>query len=383
MAENKRQHYVPQFYLRNFAAPGQSVVGVYNIASGRLIRQAGVKTQACGSYFYGKDDLAERQLGLLEDKMSQAIAKVVKSGLPPKIQGEDHFKLVYFMMLQSARTARAKAEYEARLDVVAKSLIRQQYEGFRPDIIAGLDRVRITQEDAIVRAMNKALVGAPAAYDLAFKLLVNETSIPFITSDHPIARHNQLLEGPAELSTVAIGLAGLQIFIPLSPRLMLLFYDDYAYAVGSVSSRSVRINRPNHVQQINLLQWYEAEENIFLPSNAAEADVRALAAQAAAWGPRGNEWVEEIVVERSETQKRVRTIHRAPPRPMRLTLPFIRLRGPRPNITGADQLPMRFPEWMAHLHELSMALQKGEISEAMYQVATAKIPYRTKAQRRV
>jgi hypothetical protein len=181
---------------------------------------------------------------------------------------------------------------------------------------------------------------------------------------------------------VAIGLAGLQVFVPLSPRLALLFYDGDAYAVGSAASRSVRVHRPDHIQQINLLQWYEAEDNIFLPSSAAEADVRALAARAAAWGPRGGEWVEEIVVERTETQKRVRTIHRAPPRPTRLTLPFIRLRGAKPDISGMDQLPMRFPEWMAYLHELSVALNREEISETLYQALTAKIPYRTKAQRR-
>jgi hypothetical protein len=313
--------------------------------------------------------------------MSQAIANVVRTSLPPKLQGHDHFKLVYFMMLQGARTARAKAEFEGRLDMVAKSFLRQQHEA-RPEVLSALGKVKITQEDAIVRAMNMALVGAPAAYDLAYKLLVNETEVPFITSDHPIARHNQLFEGVTDLSTVAIGLAGLQVFIPLSPRLVLLFYDDYAYSVGAAASRLVRVHRPDHVRQINLLQWYDAEENIFLPSTASDADVRALAAEAASWGPRGGEWIDETVVERTETQKRVRTVYRAPTRPTRLTLPFVRLRGPRPDTAGWEQLPMRFPEWMDHLHQLSVALDKGRITEMEYQRATAKIPYRTKAQRR-
>jgi hypothetical protein len=68
MAENKRQHYVPQFYLHNFGDTDRATVGVFNIASGRLIRGAGVKTQACGSYFYGKDGLVERQVGNLEPR---------------------------------------------------------------------------------------------------------------------------------------------------------------------------------------------------------------------------------------------------------------------------------------------------------------------------
>jgi hypothetical protein len=75
------------------------------------------------------------------------------------------------------------------------------------------------------------------------------------------------------------------------------------------------------------------------------------------------------VLKRSWTQKRVRTIHRAPARPTQLTLPFVRLRGPKPQITGMEQLPMRFPCWMDHLHRLSVALDSGEISEAVYQVS--------------
>jgi hypothetical protein len=382
MAEHKRQHFVPQFYLRNFADADRATIGVFNLASGRLIRGAGLKTQAYRNYFYGKDGEAERRLGVVETQMSQVIGNVIRTGRPPKRFSEDHLRLVFFVMLQVSRTASAEADAKARADMVAKLFLRQAHEN-RPDVLAALDRVKIGRADEVVRAMDMALTGAPALYDLEFKLLVNTSPTPFVTSDHPIARHNQLFENVTSLDTVGFGLSGLQIFAPLSPRLALLFYDDQAYKVGTPASRLVPITHSDHAQQINLLQWLDAHENVFCGSQSKEADIRACAVTAAAWPPRRAPWFEEAVVERSETQKRIVGVYRAAPRPTRLVLPFVRLRIPPPETNGVVQLPMRFPEWMEVLRTLGADLRSGRISKLQYQQATTRVPVRTRARRRV
>lgn len=73
-------------------------------------------------------------------------------------------------------------------------------------------------------------------FDLKVKLLINTTVTPFITSDHPVIRYNQFLEMRRHPGGNA-GLAakGLQVFLPLSPKHMLLFYDDWVYKVGGRS----------------------------------------------------------------------------------------------------------------------------------------------------
>lgn len=381
MAENKRQHFVPKFYLRNFGSPDGGSVGVYNIASGRIVHQAKLKTQAYRDYFYGKDGRAERWMGGIEGPASQAIATIVTTGKAPKPRSRDHFKLIYFLVLQLARTVRAEEEANARIDMIAKAMLKHQMTD--PKMIAALDRVKIGEKEAVVGAVDRAIVGAPALYDLAFKLIDNQSPVAFITSDHPAARHNQLLEGLADLDTVGTGAAGLQLLLPLSPRYALLFYDDYAYAVGGRGNPIVRVTVADYVNQLNGLQWYESKDNLYFSSLTQEADLRQAAQDYGRFRLQKPEWVEDTLVSLTETQKRVRFAYHAPTRPLRLDVPFIRLRGPRPKFQGWDQVPMRFPEWMMFLSELGSDLHHGEITDDEYQRWTARYPTLRKDQRRV
>lgn len=381
MAENKRQHFVPKFYLRNFAEPGGGAIGVYNIAARHIVRQAKLKTQAYRDYFYGKDGRAERWMGGIEGPASQVIAAIVATGKAPKPRSTEHFKLIYFLVLQLARTVRAQDEANARIDMIAKAMLKHQMTD--PKMISALDRVKIVQQEAVVGAVDRAIVGAPAYYDLAFKLIDNQSSVAFITSDHPVARHNQLLEGLADLDTVGSGASGLQLLLPLSPRYALMFYDDYAYAVGGRGNPIVVVTNPAYVRQINGLQWYESKDNLYFSPATQDADLQQAAEEYGRYRLSASDWVEDTLVSLTETQKRVRFAYHAPTRPLRLDVPFIRLRGPRPNFRGWDQVPMRFPEWMTFLTELGSDLRRGEISDEEYQRWTARYPTLRKDQRRV
>ena len=65
MPANKRQHYVPQNYLREFS-PDKINIGVFHIESGKWYENAPINGQAQHSFFYGVDNNLEKELSELE-----------------------------------------------------------------------------------------------------------------------------------------------------------------------------------------------------------------------------------------------------------------------------------------------------------------------------
>lgn len=53
MAKNKKQHFVPRFYLRKFSADGRSV-NIWNLTNEKRIQGANLKNQCYKDYFYGE-----------------------------------------------------------------------------------------------------------------------------------------------------------------------------------------------------------------------------------------------------------------------------------------------------------------------------------------
>ncbi|MDL2227229.1 DUF4238 domain-containing protein, partial [Deltaproteobacteria bacterium OttesenSCG-928-M10] len=67
MTAYKNQHYIPQFYLKNFASDDLGkAINLYNLKSKKHIRNVPIRHQASRDYFYGKDLKIENFLAKLE-----------------------------------------------------------------------------------------------------------------------------------------------------------------------------------------------------------------------------------------------------------------------------------------------------------------------------
>jgi hypothetical protein len=60
-----------------------------------------------------------------------------------------------------------------------------------------------------------------------------------------------------------MGSKGLQLYFPVDPRKLILFYDGAVYRVGTNEGIVVRITNPADVHEINTLQMVGASENIY------------------------------------------------------------------------------------------------------------------------
>jgi Protein of unknown function (DUF4238) len=267
MPQNKKHHYVPKFYLRNFSADGVSI-GIYNISSKRTIASGNLSNQCYRNYFYGKQPTIEHALAGIEGAAAQVISGLLSGQKPPPPLSSEHIVLSHFIVLQAARTAHA-AEVEAEaMDKTFKTVYRNE--------LGHLHSYRVGFDDPVLMSLRAASRVVPAVYDLKIKLLRNETQLPFATSDSPVVRHNQYYEGNDYFGQTGWAQAGLLVFLPLSPHHLCLFYDGETYKVGNKIDAIVTLNSTQDVQSLNALQWLNALHNIyFVPGYPTDALAKA------------------------------------------------------------------------------------------------------------
>ncbi|UYY77186.1 DUF4238 domain-containing protein [Sphingomonas sp. R1] len=287
MPQNKSHHYVPQMYMRLFAREGDNRIGVFVIDRYKFIPGAPIRGQACRDYFYGKDGRTERALGYIEGHAARIFGEIVRERRLPAVSSQNHEWLVFYLGMQHARTVGAAEQYNEGSEKVAKSILRTkaELEGNR-EIVEALDRVRIRRTNAVSELMGYKTIGANLLTDLKLVLIENGSAVPFISSDTPVVFHNRHYEGQ-HISVTGYANVGLQLFLPLGPRLALFGFDAAAYEVATDARDIVLLDDPSEAALINDLQW-EAAHAVML--TAPDMPEQLLQSSAATWSePRQRE----------------------------------------------------------------------------------------------
>ena len=258
MPQNKKQHYVPQFYLRRFSKDGKSI-NIWNISNEKKIESANLKNQCYRDYFYGKDVDFERSLSFIEGQASCILHSIEDKLLLPPPGSQDHLTLVLFVLMQHARTLHSADSTNEMVDNIAKHILGHS------EMAEQIDPTEFTVglEDAARLSLSVATSCYPILLDLQCKVLVNKTTHEFVTSDNPVVLYNPFLAFRKNLSNTGLSAKGLQIIFPIGPEFMLFFYDDVVYKVGTDSSYTVEIGRMSEVSALNGLQVCSALNNLY------------------------------------------------------------------------------------------------------------------------
>jgi len=260
MSEKRRQHYVPRFYLKNFSIDRKGLaIGTFNIPSNKFISTARLKTQAYEIYFYGKDNRIENSLGLLEQNSATVIKDIIRANSLPNLKSKEFFTLLSFAIFLKSRTLYAAEENRELVEKSVKAIYSKDSR-----LKDHLNNIHIIVNDPTKIALRSAAQCLPIAFDLDYKLLINRTCIPFITSDNPVIYYNQFMETKKAFAT-GTGLAckGLEIFLPLSPEHYVIFFDKDVYKFGSRKDLSVIIRDLKDIESLNKLQCISAYKNLY------------------------------------------------------------------------------------------------------------------------
>lgn len=285
--ETKNQHYVPQFYQRYFSNDDKNI-GTFVINSDKNILSAPIKNQSSGDYFYSENMKIEHALGGLEGLAKSVIDKII-SNPKERLTKEERYTLYVFTMMQNGRTlAQANLIQEVTNSIfrtVAKKQIELQQndneynnvsEGIADDIL-GKIQFNLKQPGLFALGTQAQLVNI--CIDLECKILINNTKTPFITSNNPAALYDQFMERMGN-KMYALGSRGLQIFLPLTPILGVMYYDPKCYKLGDRKKTYVEIMQDNDVCELNKLTASNAENIIYYkPYSITEFTLKQLAAQ--------------------------------------------------------------------------------------------------------
>lgn len=257
MPSNVKQHFVPKFYLKYFSVDNNNKsINLFNKDKEIFITNAALASQAFKNYYYGKDGVLEKSFADVEGKAATLIKYIINSHFLPRQLSELHRFLLFFTLLTDLRNLNYNKILSGSLNSMHNSMFSQE------DIVDPKFDLRSNNTVYLSLAALPVLIDLCA--DLDFKLIINESNLPFITSDYPIIKYNQFLEMqvPGSMNTGYSSL-GLQIILPLSPKVILIYYDSDIYKVGSSKKRIVHIDKLSEIEMLNVLQILNCGNNLY------------------------------------------------------------------------------------------------------------------------
>jgi Protein of unknown function (DUF4238) len=249
MGKRKEHHFVPQFYLRNFSVDeAKRLIAVYNVENNFTFPRAAITHQAKIKYFYGEDDVLEKRLGDIEGEISSVIKYIIEND-SLSFDIDEYSKLLRFILYQSARTSAHVESTKIALQELNKNLYQYTGRNFDMDVKDMLSYV------------DRQL---PYLTHAELFLLINETEIPFVTSDNPVVLYNQFMEMKRHPTGASWANKGLQVFLPISPNHMVVLFDPYVYRMGKQDGRGPRQwVVPMDVEYLNSLQYLKCGKLLF------------------------------------------------------------------------------------------------------------------------
>jgi hypothetical protein len=268
MANKKKQHYVPKFYLRYFSLNDSTkIIKLCLKDTGRIIHKANLEGQAQEDYFYGKDLEREEWFGTIENQSSLILNRVVQTKELPKDKSDNYYLIWLFILLQAYRTKSNVEDFNHMIDTIMKTAMKlePQFKNF------DYDTHFFAYEDAIEKKLDLLLNSLPMMMDMQIKLIRNTTSNELITSDNPISKYNQFLESRKfPFGHNGMASKGLQIFYPLAPDLLLIMYDPKVYKIGNKKQFSNIPMNEKDIEYLNILTCLYANKSIYSTDNVTD-----------------------------------------------------------------------------------------------------------------
>lgn len=265
MEDKKYQHYVPQFYLKNFSDNGKSV-GMYIFETKKHIKNSAIRENFGKNYFYGKDKKIEEGLAKLEGNWAKMINKIIAEN-DIKITGDVLGNIVLLFFISDVRTIAASNNLNILINKMKKDITEEKLS-----IPRSMERVFDVYD--LNSIMIEESLASLLLCDLKFILIKNNTKRDFITSDSVTVKYNQsLLESNVNID-YGYSSMGLQMFMPISPKLCLCLYDNNVYYLKRLRGNVLELNGTDQVLKFNRLFIYNSHKYLIFKNNTEEDVIR-------------------------------------------------------------------------------------------------------------
>jgi Protein of unknown function (DUF4238) len=262
-SKKKNQHFVPRHYLRRFCFDDGNRIRILRVPNGDYIGEAGLKGQSARPYFYHTDPDVEEILSEFEGRAEELFKRIVGDLWLPADAPTQHDILTALNVMRS-RTERFAEQTFKPVETAALEFARIYAANKKQEFLRYLPFLRVSGTNWPMHRFVSGVTSAVLLGDLHLKLLIPPQGIRFLTSDHPVVFLNQAFANIVRGGGVSgLAMRGLQIFLPLSPVLLLLAFDPVCYRVGRPDHKVIQIYRKADVELINALQVLNANQCLY------------------------------------------------------------------------------------------------------------------------
>lgn len=252
MPNYKRQHYVPQCFLREFVDPNTPIgyepyIWIFN-KNGKNRRNKSPTNILISNNLYtinivGKvrNYFIEKTLSSIEDEYANIFRNKIKKRLP--LSEYEHVILCVFVATMLQRILRQKDNLEQFLDELIKhGEMIAAYHGVISKNVENLKKYKKDAHRLSVLDMLPEITQLLVEMSMAF-LCVDESGSKFITSDDPCTLFNPKLQWQRFFSP-GLGQEDVEVTLPLSPEIMLILsWSNFRGYIEIKKSRIEDLNR--------------------------------------------------------------------------------------------------------------------------------------------
>ena len=325
-----KNHYVPQLYLRHFSSKPRKI-HVHHIRSGRSIFDVGLRDQCQRHKFYGSDGKVEDRLAEFEGDIAPILNRIIDSQILPNHDSRDYLYVLSFLALQLVRTPSAIDDFSDGTE----KMLQLAFQG-SPEASERIAALRPSKEEALQFHLGMALELSKVLADLGSVLVSMQGPMPLITSDNPAVRYNLYCEGVQGVGVTGLISSGFLLFLPLSPKCLLLLYDKHVYKIKSATAGLVETIDSSDVFQLNMLQAVYADNVVLFSEQSYSEPVRDLFKKARRVRSVIEPHVEEFVADDDPKHSSLLALH-APMPNLKLRLSFLSIRTKARRVALVDR----------------------------------------------
>ncbi len=216
-----RQHFIPQFYLRNFG----DVIYCYD-KKNMIKFKTNPENIAVKSDFYGGEyeefPSLEQEFSKIENSHSQAIKSLIEKKNYYSLNHMEKLGVCEFLGFQYLRGEQQRTHIKSMTDATLDTMFHK--------IIPKDLKVALSEDNIIAFQLNTIKDFRKFAvffFNMRFIVFENHTSIPFWSSDNPLAKQNEYDKHP--FGTLGVLNRGIEIHVPITPTLSIIACDPTVF----------------------------------------------------------------------------------------------------------------------------------------------------------
>lgn len=218
----EKQHFVPQFILRNFSISNNKQLWVFDKLRG-VSYLASIRDTASKKNYYeiNKESIelnTEEILSEIESDCAPILMKIINESSVSNISDNEHSKICLFTALQYLRTNKTRDQLEQINKLMAKRLKKDGHSSAAKEFNSSKSEIKEITSSALYSASLDVMTDFKIK---KFALFLSPDNNQFLISDNPITLYNYKPRyGRGNLGT---RVDNVEIYFPISPKHCLVF----------------------------------------------------------------------------------------------------------------------------------------------------------------